>query len=168
MRKLYLIHSESEPFKELMNQVRSVGNTHAIDYDLACKKRVATLVNNSSLPFIESQKNIKFLEIIKDLAEKYNDVFYTDLMTWLSNWDGQRERIFVRVQDMRVINKLKRHYKRPIYVTIMLTETGSHLSHKFDLVIRTRDSVLFKKEISKFVKTKLYSMNFINIPKLKK
>jgi hypothetical protein len=151
-----------------MSEVISVGNVHQLDYDLLVRKRVAEFFGDSNLAYSTKKADIKAIDRISFIAERHNDLFYNLLTKWLKLWSGERERVFVRVNDFRIINKLKREYKRPNYITILLTPLKSELGSKFDLVIRTEDRVLFAMELKKFVKTKLYTMHFINTPKLKR
>ena len=167
MRKLYIVHATPEDFKELINEVRRVGNVHQADYDLLIRKRIAEFLGDSGIAFNSKQDDLKVIAKLKPIAEKYNDIFYSKLIEWLTLWTSNRARVFVRVTDSKVINRLKRKYKRPNYMTILLGNKNE-MNGKFDVKIQTDDKPLLSIEIKKFVKTKLYSMHFINTPKLKR
>lgn len=167
MRKLYIVHSDPEDFKILMESARLVGNTHALDYDLSIRRQIAAFLGDQTVAYIPSKEIDRVISEISKCAIRYNDRFYVTLIQWLSLWSGYRERVFVRLEDTKLINRLKRKYKRPNYMTIMLTKVPSPLTTKFDIVIRTDDKLLFKIEMQKFVKTKLFSLNFIDLKKLK-
>lgn len=166
MRKLYIIHSDKDDFDQFMSSVRQIGNTHHTDYDLLIEKRIGEYVGDNSLPYINTSAKQRLLDAIKPITEKYRDVFYKSLINWIDLWKSTRARVFVRILDAKVRTKVKRHYKRKNYVTVLLAKEKSTTTEKFDVVIRTNDKMLFRMELQSFVKKKLYSMEFIDKPRV--
>lgn len=166
MRKLYIVYSTEADFKLLMSKIISVGNVHSTDYSLIARKRVAEMLGEISAAYSTDPKTKSIVSKIIDISVKYNDIFYEHLIEWLNRWSGNRERVFVRSTDFRIINKLKRRYKRSNYITVLLTDVKPKIDFKFDIIIRTNDNFLLEKEFDKFVKTRLYTMHFINTKKL--
>ncbi len=167
MRKLYIVHSNKKDFVLLMDEVRIVSNTKANDYNSVIEKSVGLFVKDNSFPYVDSKKKNRLLKMIVKEAIRYNDVFFNILTSWIALWSDNNSKVFVRVTDTKIINKLKIKYKRSKYITVCITGNRTLLSSKFDIVIYNRDASLFKKELVKFAKTRLYSLQFINTPKLK-
>lgn len=168
MRKLFIVHSEPDSFYQLITVMReSVVHIHVFDYELFARRKVGKLINDTYISSSNEPKDIKFANKIIESVEKYNDAIYNDMLSWIGDKTGKKELVFIRLEDVRLINKLKRHIKRPNYTTVLLTREKIARVSTFDVIIYTIDELLFKVETRKFIKTQLRTFKFMNQSRLK-
>jgi len=165
MRKLYVVTGSKNDFKTLVSTLRLDWiNIHAYDYNENNINKVGKLLNEDRI-YSQYHKHNKLINTIINLIPHI--YFYNNLLSWIHRWSGRKERVFILVNDSIIFNKVKREFKRPNYVTLLLTTTVNTEKKKFDFVLTTSSTILFKRQIKSFGKKRLASFNIINSKRIR-
>lgn len=145
--RVKIIDSIERNIKELNklgNKSLSVYNTKDVD------------LSNKLVSILNDYNDCVFKSLIKTIDEHSTDnILYT----------------FVRVNDLKTINKLKRYYKRPNYKTIRLNNTVElnnknkllYKNYRFDNRIEYVNNLHFKNQIKLFMRMRINSIEFMNL-----
>ena len=114
------------------------------------------------------ERDSKFLISISDQIDNYNNAVFNNLVRYISEFDYSGIYIFIRVNNIKEVNKLKRFIKRPSYKTVRIDETSDipvklrkeYKNYKFDSRIQYVNNNELIKQARRFMSN--------HVPTLKK
>lgn len=167
MKTLFIVTGSEKDTKFLVKQVSDKHpNIVYIDADNLLYKKIGKLLNDEYFGLTVDKDKQKFIDKLIPIVTKYKDVFYDDIVKAIANRNSTRIRLFLRISNTKYINKLKRLYKRPFYKTIILDSGNRANIGKYDIRMHTKDEAVFKKQINKFMVSKLGNFNIISSQRL--
>lgn len=172
MKKIYLVYSSDEkPFDKLVNQCQiSFSNIQKVDVKILRFENAILPIQNKRFRHYNNKELFKLSERISDILDKYNDNTFKLIVNKIEYIDGDRNLIFVRINDLKIITKLKRVYKRSKYITIRIDNNEEFtiakrkemLHYTFDIIINNVSEDILKMQILNFVNNKIPKKNFIH------
>ena len=170
MNKLILVSCDSKDvYDKFVDIIASkLANVVKIDYETLITNRTSNLFNSSSLLYKNDYKLID--DVIKAVDKYGHKTSYDWLVDSIDTRDYDGVKMFVRVNNIKIINKLKRLYKRPNYVTLRITNTNINIkkrignlnNYKWNSKLQYVDNIYLNKQAITFMKKNIPSMLFVN------
>jgi len=119
--KVYIIScDDNNIYKLFLNSIRNkIPNVRALDYDEIKYNIVSKMFNTILSP--TNTNTTKMIDKVTTITDKFNDLTFKILLDKLSL---NSKITFIRVNDKRIITKLKRTLKRNNYYTIRIINTS--------------------------------------------
>jgi len=128
--KLYIVHCKDiEVFNTFVSIIenRIIAVKHR-DYSNIKFNTVIKGVPNQFSPF--NKNDVQLTEKIAKILNDYNNSIFNKLVADIKIFDYNRIQIFIRVDNLKDVNKLKRHFKRPNYKTVLIDTHNSTIKCK--------------------------------------
>jgi len=157
--KLYIVYCDDiAVFNTFMSIIRNrIVSVKVKDYD-----RIKYNILIKGLPNIFSpynKKDINLITKVSKLINEYNSGVFNKLIEELEIFNVKGAYVFIRVNDLHDVNRLKRYFKRPNYKTLGIVNTGDLTikdklklnKYRFDSKIHYVDSNLLLSQVKLFI-----------------
>ncbi len=128
--KLYIVSCDNpKVFSSFMSILTTkIAGIRVKDYDNIKLKAISKGLFHDLNPY--NKADVKLVNKVSDIINDYNDGIFNNLIKEIELFDIERVKMFVRVNNLYEMNKLKRIFKRPNYKTVRIDYTTSKLSKK--------------------------------------
>jgi len=172
MKKIYLIYSDNiTPFNTLSDYCQTkFSNVVKIDADLLAFENATLSVQNIDFKNPKNKKLKHLTDGLIKVLDKENDNTFKLICNKIEDIDSDRKLIFLRVNNLKIITKLKRRFKRKQYITIHIDNYNEITKNEklmlseytFDSIINNLSEEILNNQIARFVKKKVPSINYIH------
>lgn len=168
--KLYLVSCDDQKIydKFIDNLRKKVVGIRGKDYD-NIKFTMVNKLSNNSLSIYES-KDLIVVNKVSEIINNHNKAILHKLINDITEADVKRLYIFVRVDNLKTMNILRRMYKRPNYKTVRIENTKeltkkeivTYSKYRFDSKITYMDDKLLFKQSMGFIQKFIPTLKFIH------
>jgi hypothetical protein len=165
--KLYLVSCDNPfAFRMFIDLLRvHIPRIITIDYDNIKYNEL------SKISSVQSYSMHKYLidKVVKDI-NNFDDSIYKALIKSINRNTDLKSYIFVRVDNLKTLNKLKRLYKRPNYKTIRIglsqeisiKQLKMYNKYKFDIKLNYVDRIHLRTQVKQFIKRYIPTIKLIH------
>lgn len=168
-RKIYIVSCDDYAiWREFSNAIGArVPKFSRTDYNDIKFSMVAKIVPSISPTNIV---DLKLIDDIDRLITKYNDGMFQSLLVSIEANSFSGVKLFIRVDNIKTMNKLKRIIKRPNYKTVRINNTktisttlaNSYSKYRFDSVIDYINDKHLMTQVKLFIKKHVNTIKFIH------
>lgn len=141
------------------------------DYNTIKFNLINNLANNNLVP--HKSKDISLINNISDLLNEHGGYLFNRLMFDIDSYNLKQVYMFIRVDNIKTMNKLTRILKRPNYRTVRIEELYpnkpltkelrlKYKNYRFDNRIYYESDVLLNIQAKKFMQTSIPTLKFMH------
>ena len=128
--RLYIISCDNiEIFNSFISILQSrIAGIKIKDYSKIRFKRLTAGMQNAFTP--SNKNDINIINKVSKIIDDYNNGIFNTLIDEINISKDDKVYMFIRVDDLHQMNKLKRVFKRPNYKTVRLFDNNRNISKK--------------------------------------